>query len=239
MAFVQQLERREVHGQQVTCLATVLKGEPGFRGSRRRTGRRSNSCRAIDAADPEVDRRRRRHGHGPGHLPESSRRLKQLVADRAGLPMSRIDDAVRRILTVKVRMDSSSHLRRPDAAGAGRIARPPGRGESGRPQSWSCWPIETRCCRCRRPRPHRRRREGGRLHRHPVRPAGRLRGRAPQVPITPGTTFSNLSGVPPALHDQLLARGRGSKGASVAVVAIGEAPYAEGKGDPRTSARSG
>ncbi len=232
MASFNSWNGEKIHGHKY-LLTTVLKGELGFRGFvvsdwkaiEQLPGDYSQQIeKSIDAGVDMV--------MVPDVYPQFFEKLKQLAAT-GRLPMSRIDDAVRRILTVKVRMGL---FERPfgDKTLLAQVGSPAHRAVARQAVRESLVLLVNR---------------NAVLPLSPKAPGIVVAGKAADDiglqcggwtitwqgaagPITTGTTI--LQAIRRAAAGSAVTyspTGEVAKGARVAVVVIGEAPYAEGKGD--------
>ena len=196
-AVVQQLERREVSANK-HLLTDILKNELGFEGFL------ISDYNALDEIARRLLRRRstfdqRGHGHGDGArtVPEFFNTLKELVQE-GKVPMSRIDDAVHRILRVKFAMglmDPGNELQRSDAVpqktfGSARIAR-----SARQAVRESLVLLKNETTRCRSPRTASDIHVAGRARTTSATSAaaGPSAGRARAARVTVGTTI--LAGI--------------------------------------------
>ena len=233
MASFNSWNGEKLHGHKY-LLTTVLKGELGFKGFvvsdwkalEQLPGDYSQQIeKSIDAGVDMV--------MVPDVYPQFFEKLKQLVRHRAPADVPHR----RRRATDPDGEGPDGPLRatvrRPDAAGASRIGRAPGRGASGRPRIAGAAGQSKRGAAAVADRARASSSPG----RRPTTSAssaaaGRLRGRGPAGPITPGTTILQaIRRAAPRSTISYSPAGEVAKGAAVAVVVIGEAPYAEGKGD--------
>ena len=237
MASFNSWNGQKLHGHKY-LLTHVLKGELGFKGFvvsdwkaiEQLPGDYAQQIeKSIDAGIDMV--------MVPDIYPAFFETLKTLVQD-GRLPMSRIDDAVRRILTVKFQMGLFERpFGDPSLLAAGRVGRsprrrPPGRARVARPaREPEQGPAAFQDVDARP-----RRRQGRRRHRPPVRRMDdRLAGGARAGSRRARRSSQAVRKAAPGGRGRPTRRRvRRPTGARAAVVVIGEPPYAEGQGD-RTS----
>ena len=159
--------------------------------------------------------------------------LKKL-AQNGEIPMARIDEAVRRILTVKFQMGL---FERPfgDPSLMAKVGSPEHRAVARRAVRESQVLLVNRNATLparAHALEHRRGREVCRRHRHPERGVDhRVAGRRPARSTSGTTILQGIRSAAPQATVTYSRLGDVPKGAQVAVVVIGELPYAEMKGD--------
>ena len=243
MASFSSWQGAKMHGHK-GLLTDVLKGRMDFQGF---VVGDWNAHGQVDGLHerqlPAVDQRRPRHVHGAGQLARSVRQPARAGASRRRFRMARLDDAVARILRVKLRMGlfeagppSKRPLRRQvRAARRARASRgrAPGRARIAR----AAEERRTTCCRSSRSATHPRRGRRRRQHRQAIRRLDARRGRA-RASTTRSSPAARRSGRRVQRRRdgaggsaELAVDGKYSTKPDAAIVVFGENPYAEFQGD--------